>query len=75
VIAGIVFEDTIRRICRVQEIPENGVALDTLISELTKQERSDRAKRKARPICRRTADLSRSRPVGGDPVQRREAGN
>jgi hypothetical protein len=37
VIAGIVFEDTIRRICRVLEFPENGVALDTLISELTKQ--------------------------------------
>jgi hypothetical protein len=38
VIAGIVFEDTIRRICRVQEIAENGVALDTLISELTKRD-------------------------------------
>jgi hypothetical protein len=37
VIAGIVFEDTIRRISRVLEIPENGVALETLISELTKQ--------------------------------------
>jgi hypothetical protein len=37
VIAGIVFEDTIRRICRVLEIPENGVALDTLITELAKQ--------------------------------------
>lgn len=38
VIAGIVFEDTIRRICRVLEIPENGVALDTLISELAKRD-------------------------------------
>jgi hypothetical protein len=38
VIAGIVFEDTIRRICRVLSIPENGVALDTLISELAKQD-------------------------------------
>jgi hypothetical protein len=38
VVAGIVFEDTIRRICRVLEIPENGVALDTLISELAKQD-------------------------------------
>jgi hypothetical protein len=38
VIAGIVFEDTIRRICRVPEIPENGVALDTPISELAKRE-------------------------------------
>jgi hypothetical protein len=35
---GIAFEDTIRRICRVLEIPENGVALDTLISELTKRD-------------------------------------
>ena len=38
VIAGIVFEDTIRRICRVLEIPENGVALEALISELAKQD-------------------------------------
>jgi hypothetical protein len=38
VIAGIVFEDTIRRICRVLGVTENGVALDTLISELTKQD-------------------------------------
>jgi hypothetical protein len=38
VIAGIVFEDTIRRICRVLGVAENGVALDTLISELTKQD-------------------------------------
>ena len=37
VIAGIVFEDTMRRICRVLGIPENGVALDTLITELGKQ--------------------------------------
>jgi uncharacterized protein YutE (UPF0331/DUF86 family) len=37
VIAGIVFEDTIRRICRVLGVPENGVALETLIVELTKQ--------------------------------------
>ena len=37
VIAGIVFEDTIRRICRVLEIPENGAPLDALISELTKR--------------------------------------
>jgi hypothetical protein len=36
VIAGIVFEDTVRRICRVLNIPENGVALETLIAELTK---------------------------------------
>ena len=37
VIAGIVFEDTIRRICRGLSIPENNVALDTLITELVKQ--------------------------------------
>ena len=35
--AGIVFEDTIRRLCRVLGVPENGVALDTLITELAKQ--------------------------------------
>jgi hypothetical protein len=34
VIAGIVFEDTIRRICRVLAIPENGIPLDRLITEL-----------------------------------------
>jgi hypothetical protein len=38
VITGIVFEDTIRRICRVLGVPEDGVALDTLITELTKRE-------------------------------------
>jgi hypothetical protein len=38
VIAGIVFEDTIRRICRVLGVPERGVALDTLISELAKRD-------------------------------------
>lgn len=38
VIAGIVCEDTIRRICRVLSVAENGVALDTLISELTKRD-------------------------------------
>jgi hypothetical protein len=38
VIAGIVFEDTVRRICRVLAISEKGVALDTLIAELTKQD-------------------------------------
>jgi hypothetical protein len=35
VIAGIVFEDTIRRICRVLGVAENGIKLDTLITELT----------------------------------------
>ena len=38
VIAGIVFEDTIRRICRTLEISENGVALETLIAELVKRD-------------------------------------
>lgn len=38
VIAGIVFEDTIRRICRVLAVPENGVALETLMSELAKRD-------------------------------------
>jgi len=38
VIAGIVFEDTVRRICRVLGIAEWGVALDTWITELAKQD-------------------------------------
>jgi orotate phosphoribosyltransferase-like protein len=38
VIAGIVFEDTTRRICRVLGLAENGVALETLISELAKRD-------------------------------------
>jgi len=38
VIAGIVFEDTIRRICRILEISENGVALETLIADLVKRD-------------------------------------
>ncbi len=38
VIAGIVFEDAMRRICRVLGVPENGIALDTLISELAKRD-------------------------------------
>jgi hypothetical protein len=33
-VSGIVVEDTIRRICRKNNIPENGVKLDSLISEL-----------------------------------------
>lgn len=37
VIAGIVFEDTIRRISRILEIDEKGVALETLITELAKR--------------------------------------
>jgi hypothetical protein len=38
VIAGIVFEDKIRRICRVLDIGENDVPLDALITELTKRD-------------------------------------
>jgi hypothetical protein len=38
VIAGIVFEDTIRRICRILGVTENGVSLDTLITELAKRD-------------------------------------
>ena len=35
VIAGVVFEDTTRRLCRKRSIAEKGVKLDTLISELS----------------------------------------
>ena len=38
VIAGVVFEDTVRRICRGNSIDENGVKLDVLISELNKRD-------------------------------------
>lgn len=37
VIAGVVFEDTIRQMCRVSNIAEKGVPLDELISELAKR--------------------------------------
>ena len=37
VIAGVVFEDTLRRICRKNEIPEKDVNLDELISWLSKR--------------------------------------
>jgi hypothetical protein len=36
VIAGVVFEDTIRTVCRKQSIPEKGHKLDDLISDLTR---------------------------------------
>ena len=36
IIAGVVFEDTLRRICRKQGIPEKGSNLDALISELSR---------------------------------------
>jgi hypothetical protein len=38
VIAGVVFEDTIRKICRMHDISENGVKLDELVSALVKRE-------------------------------------
>nr|WP_300311579.1 hypothetical protein [Halomonas sp.] len=36
VIAGVVFEDSLRRVCRKSGIDENGQKLDALISELAK---------------------------------------
>ena len=36
VIAGVVFEDSLRRVCRKLDIPEQGQKLDSLISELAK---------------------------------------
>ncbi len=36
VIAGVVFEDTVRRVCKNSGIDEAGKKLDTIISELTK---------------------------------------
>jgi len=38
VIAGVVFEDSLRRVCRKNEIDEKGEKLDSLISELQKAE-------------------------------------
>jgi hypothetical protein len=35
VIAGVVFEDTLRRVCRKEGVSEKGLKLDGLISELT----------------------------------------
>lgn len=35
VVAGVVFEDTLRQICRKEGIPEKGLKLDGLISDLT----------------------------------------
>jgi hypothetical protein len=36
VLAGVVFEDTIRKLCDKHAIPQDGVALDTLLSSLAK---------------------------------------
>ncbi len=38
VIAGVVFEDSLRRICRKHEIKDKDVSLDNLITELTKRD-------------------------------------
>jgi hypothetical protein len=46
VIAGIVFEDTVRRICRVRGVSEKGVALDSLIAELVKLDALSQVKAK-----------------------------
>jgi anti-sigma regulatory factor (Ser/Thr protein kinase) len=37
VIAGVVFEDTLRRICKDKGIPEKGISLETLINELARK--------------------------------------
>ena len=36
VIAGVAFEDTLRRVCRMHNISEKGIKLDDLISQLAK---------------------------------------
>lgn len=46
VIAGVVFEDTVRNICRNNDIEEKGVKLDQLITELTKSEIINQVKAK-----------------------------
>jgi len=45
-IAGVVFEDTIRRICKKFEIQESGIKLDSLISELSSRGKISSAKAK-----------------------------
>lgn len=46
VISGVVFEDTLRVICRNHGINEKGIKLDSLISELSKKGVIDRLKAK-----------------------------
>lgn len=46
VIAGVVFEDSLRRICRKHGIVDKDILLDNLISELTKQNIFSAAKAK-----------------------------
>lgn len=57
VIAGVVFEDTIRRICAKNGIPEDKVKLDDLISILTKEEviTNNKAKRARQAAGLRTS--------------------
>jgi hypothetical protein len=54
VIAGVVFEDSLRRICRKHQIEERGKKLDDLISELAKSEQLTATKAKR---ARVSADL------------------
>lgn len=46
VIAGVVFEDTIRSICRMNGLVEKGVKLDQLITDITKVEIINQVKAK-----------------------------
>ena len=46
VIAGVVFEDTIRNLCRNNSISERGIKLDQLITDLTKSELINQVKAK-----------------------------
>ena len=46
VIAGVVFEDTLRQICRNEGVAEKGQKLDGLISELTSREKLSSVKAK-----------------------------
>jgi hypothetical protein len=70
VIAGIVFEDTIRRICRILSVTESGVALDTLITELNKQGVLTALKTKRARAAAGLRTSGRARPVGGDRLRR-----
>src|SRR3984893_17692341 len=75
IIAGIVFEDTIRRICPTLDIGENGVALETLIAELAKRDVLTALKGKARSGSGWTSDISGARPVGRVRDRRRDPGD
>jgi hypothetical protein len=66
VIAGIVFEDTIRRICRVLDGERRRARDPYLRTGEARSPRSDFIEGQARPRRLRIADLRGSRPVGGD---------